>query len=177
MGELISSGELIPSGKAFSSLTRYHNSRWPVDSGITVPAGATSTLVSGRCWESCPAPGSFSSSAPGPARQEQVQESLGRRCVWRRRNKWAPNPTSADRSALSQRVHQRQAGGPVETLCLCLVADVVRVVERARSSLAVCIPNASCLVPLSVPSPLLRCRAARAGRVGRQRERIPHVQR
>lgn len=44
------------------------------------------------------------------------------------------NRTNADGSAPIRRVHQRQAGGPVETPRLCLVASVVRVVE-GRSSL------------------------------------------
>lgn len=97
-------------------------------------------------------------------------------CVGRRRNKRAPNLTPIARRRAGG-VRQRQAGGPVETPCLCLVAGVVRVVEgpvhRLPSAFLTRLVLSLCLSP----SPLLRCRAARSGRVGRQRERIPHVQR
>lgn len=110
------------------------------------------TVRPGRCWERCPAPGGFSSSAAGPGMQEQLQESEGRGRVGRSRNKRAPNPANADRWTPSRWVYRRQAGGPVEMPRLCLVAGVVRVVGAVHRLLSAFLMRLSC--PSVCPHPL-----------------------
>uniref|UniRef100_A0A8B9NQ18 Microtubule actin crosslinking factor 1 n=1 Tax=Accipiter nisus TaxID=211598 RepID=A0A8B9NQ18_9AVES len=66
---------------------------------------------------------------------------------------------SAETSLGTQELHQRRQQ----------IQVMWSVSWRAVHRFAVCIPNASVLSLCLSPSPLLRCRAARSGRVGRQR--------